>query len=279
MFILKLPKPRLFSAGIMGLATLFVLLTHSFGHAQSKVVFKGYVLNAYDSMPIEAAHIYRADEKQGTFADVLGHFSIQVTNNDTLFVSAVGFGTQKLLISLISDTGILEGIVWMVPSPRWLEGITVTPEEVIEPNYRLRLIDTDSSYFPEKEKIVEFSGSSVTGLVTLLASQFNNDYKQIKKLRGIKEEEYKIWYEKQLIKRRLNAAFVTRNTSILSNEVADFIKFWSPIVPWLERVSDYELILKMREIEKDYINNIKNTAGKSDSAQATTLELRKLLDN
>ncbi|MDN4166050.1 hypothetical protein QWY31_11090 [Cytophagales bacterium LB-30] len=254
----------------------FVLLFcwKSLSAQAQQVQIQGWVMNAYDSLPIEAAHVFIGEGSEGTFSDVMGYFSLPVRQSDTLYVSALGFGKQKLLVTLLAQEGALQTIVWLVPSPKWLQGVTVTPFAPVEKTYRSQLIDTDSSYKPP---LISPEDAYATGAITRLANNFNSEYQQLKTLKAIREEQYAAWHVKQVLKNRLSVSFVTRHTILRAEEVADFIAYWNPNPIWLERASAYELMLKLKQMEADYIQSLRLSSPKNDMARTHSMELRQLI--
>ena len=235
-------------------------------------------MNAYDSLPIEAAHIFIGEGSEGTFSDVMGYFSLPVRQSDTLYVSALGYGKQKLLVTLLAQEGTLQTVVWLVPAPKWLQGVTVTPYSPVESTYRSQLIGTDSSYRPPAISPEDaYAGSGLTGAITRLANNFNSEYQQLKTLKAIREEQYAAWHAKQVLKNRLSVSFVTRHTVLRAEEVSDFLAYWNPNAAWLEKASAYELMLKLKQMEADYILSLRLSSPKNDTARTHSMELRQLI--
>ena len=121
------------------------------------------------------------------------------------------------------------------------------------------------------------SGAAFTGLLTLLANQFNSEYKQLKKLQEIEEGEYTYYRRLELIYSRLNADFISSKTSLRREEVQQFIDFWNPSIEFMEIATEYELVAMILNQEERYFDMIRrNNTGRN---VVSTIELRKLLND
>lgn len=263
------------------------LPTRSQGILSDSFVVEGTLLDRADTVPIPYAHAYSMDYKKFQVSDEKGKFTIQLQRGDTLVVSSIGYATRFFLFTDIPANRKIEHLIYMAQDPVELEGITIYGKQPMEGFYDHERIPYDSFEEKKLEKNyykpnIGFSpggagmGVGVSGALTLLAAQFNSEYQQLKKLEKIRKNEYEEARYQYFLQRRLNKGFVTRNTSLLSTEVDDFIKFWAPDTAFVEYANEYDLVTALKEKERQYIEQIKRNQGSAEDI-VSTIELRKLL--
>lgn len=248
-------------------------------------VVEGTLLDKNDSVPVPFAHAYSMDYNKFKVSDQKGKFTIQLQIGDTLVISSIGYSTRFFLFTDIPTTRKIEHVIFMSQDPVELEGITIYGKAPMEGFYDHDRIPYDK--FEEKKLEENFykpslglgsGGVGVSGAITLLAAQFNSQYQQLKKLEEIRKKEFGQARYEYVMQSRLNRRFITQNTSLLSSEVDEFIRFWSPDTAFVEFSSDYELVKAVKEKERQYIEEIKRKLGQ-DNDIVTTIELRKLLND
>lgn len=97
----------------------FLFLGTFFVNAQNTYHLKGTVISASDNMPILGANVMIVAENKGTTTDMDGNFDIEVSENDVVSVSYIGFVNQTFIvngqndvkISLVEDTTQLDEVV------------------------------------------------------------------------------------------------------------------------------------------------------------------------
>lgn len=88
-------------------------------NAQKSYTLKGTVLSATDNMPILGANVIVLSENKGTTTDMDGNFSLEVSENDVVTISYIGFISQSVIVSgqneikvvLSEDTTQLDEVV------------------------------------------------------------------------------------------------------------------------------------------------------------------------
>ena len=242
--------------------------------------FRGKILSKSDSLPIPFVNIYTEGYDKFTSSGASGSFSLEIIQGDTLNFSAVGFRPLSLkayVVPGMEETIYLEQVTYELP------GLTIYGKNAME-----GFFDHNRLYNPETEKTFEqkfpkpsvgFTGAGVgvTGLLTLLANQFNSEYKQLKKLREIEKDEYKYFRRLELIYSRLSPDYIVENTSLKREEVEDFIAFWHPTLHFMETADGYQLLTKVQEKETQYIEQLKQD--NQGQGVVSTIELRKLLED
>ncbi|MDI9356534.1 MAG: carboxypeptidase-like regulatory domain-containing protein [Chitinophagaceae bacterium] len=252
----------------------------------------GTVIDASDSIPLSYTHVYLINKSKFQVADSEGKFSFTLKNGDTLVFSNVGYTTRFIIFreSLQEDSTPYK--IKLSKNTVTLQNVTIYGKNVLEGFFQQnRIRYNDYEVKSPEDKILYYnpsfdvsgSGFAIGGVISLLASQFNSEYKQLKKLNAIRqkerlvyEEEYAKEYLKYLIRKRLHTDVVLQNTSFLRGEVPAFLEFCSPTTEFLEYASDYEIIRMLKIKESLYIDKVKLESGSSDDA-ITTMELRRLL--
>jgi len=264
--------------------SILILITISGIHPVSAQLspsrYEGRVLNSTDSLPVPFVNIYTVDYTNFTSTSVGGNFSIEINQGDTLNFSAIGFRSKQIVVYFISD--IIQ-IIQLNPVTYELPGLTIYGRDPMEGFYdhnRLYETKTEQTFdqkFPGPSLGVGQSGAAFTGLLTLLANQFNSEYKQLKKLQEIEEGEYTYYRRLELIYSRLNADFISSKTSLRREEVQQFIDFWNPSIEFMEIATEYELVAMILNQEERYFDMIRrNNTGRN---VVSTIELRKLLND
>lgn len=257
------------------------------GFLTDAFIVEGTLLDKNDSVAIPFAHAYTMDHKKFQVSDEKGKFRIQLQRGDTLVVSSIGYATRFFMFTDIPPNRKVEHVIYMSQDPVELHGITIYGKAPMEGFYNHERIPYDR--FEEKKLEENYykpnlsigpsgAGASVgvEGLITLLAAQFNSEYKQLKKLQEIRKKEFEVARYDYFLRKRLSNTYVVENTAFLKTEVDDFVKFWSPDTSFLEMATDYELVKALQEKEKQYIEEIKRNQGSQDDI-VSTIELRKLL--
>ena len=252
----------------------------------------GTVIDASDSIPLSYTHVYLINKSKFQVADSEGKFSFTLKNGDTLVFSNVGYTTRFIIFreSLQEDSTPYK--IKLSKNTVTLQNVTIYGKNVLEGFFQQnRIRYNDYEVKSPEDKILYYnpsfdvsgSGFAIGGVISLLASQFNSEYKQLKKLNAIRqkerlvyEEEYAKEYLKYLIRKRLHTDVVLQNTSFLRGEIPAFLEFCSPTTEFLEYASDYEIIRMLKIKESLYIDKVKLESGSSDDA-ITTMELRRLL--
>jgi len=247
---------------------------------ESPKTLNGQILSSKDSIPIPFVNIYEENYQNFTSSSASGKFSMRISDGDTLNFSAVGFRPMKMIIFLVSN---FEQIFYLDPVTYELPGLTIYGRNPMEGFYdhdRLYNPQTEQTFdqkLPKPQLSLTPGGAGVTGLLTLLANQFNSEYQQLRKLRKVEKDEYKYFRRLELIYTRLTPEYITGNTSLEREEVEGFLDFWKPSVEFLEIANEYEILTAVQQQELNYIRQMrKDNKGKD---VVSTIELRKLLDN
>lgn len=159
------------------------------------------VTNAQTDLPLESVHIINLNQVKGTITDQHGKFTIPAAVNDTLYLSYLGFKTQKVRVTndmfRFGDTKIT-----LTELAYALEEVIVRPYQLtgyLEIDVKNLPINTAPQYsisgLPTSYEAGNKSPSAVTKVLgailnpaDLLRNLFGKKPKQLRKLRQIKEE-------------------------------------------------------------------------------------------
>ena len=84
------------NTGLKLLILFLFLLKLSSINGQTVYALEGRLFNAKDSSFVTASNVYTLPGKKGNMSDVNGYFFMEITDEDTLFVSTIGFKTYKI---------------------------------------------------------------------------------------------------------------------------------------------------------------------------------------
>src|SRR5690606_22037406 len=177
------------------------------GYAQDKVEgqesgeLTATVTNGQTDLPLESVHIINLNQVKGTITDQHGKFTTPAAVNDTLYLSYLGFKTQKVRVTndmfRFGDTKIT-----LTELAYALEEVIVRPYQLtgyLEIDVKNLPINTAPQYsisgLPTSYEAGNKSPSAVTKVLgailnpaDLLRNLFGKKPKQLRKLQLVKEE-------------------------------------------------------------------------------------------
>ncbi|MER3376717.1 MAG: carboxypeptidase-like regulatory domain-containing protein [Allomuricauda sp.] len=160
------------------------------------------VVNAQTDFPLESVHVINLNQVIGTITDQNGKFTIEAAVNDTLYLSYLGFKSQKVRVTndmfKIKDTKIaLTELAYaleeVIVSPYQLTGYLEIDVKNLPVNtaYQYSISGLNTSYEAGSK-----SPSAVTKVLgailnpaDLLRNLFGKKPKQMRKLRQMKEDD------------------------------------------------------------------------------------------
>lgn len=167
-----------------------------------KGIMKGRILNAQTDFPMESVHIINLNMVRGTVTDEEGNFELPAQVNDTLYITYLGFKSEKVRVS--NDMLEYEGTVIK------LNELAFALEEVVVRPYLLTgYLDIDVKNLPINtayqysisglERSYE-AGNQAPGAVTkvlgailnpadMLRNLFGKKPRQMRRLQQMKEDE------------------------------------------------------------------------------------------
>ena len=180
-------------------------------NAQQQIVW-GYLRDSISNEPIELASVTNTNKKKTVVTNNKGIFKIDISKNDILSISAVGYHYDTVLYSgLIAASDTLE--LFLVPISRNLNNVTVQNSGVSQ--YSLdsleRIADFKESMISPPVKAVELSNSGAGFGISLnrLSSREKSKRKATELFNNSEKEAY--------INYRFSASIVTKYSG-LKNE-------------------------------------------------------------
>ncbi len=164
--------------------------------------FTATVINAQTEFPLESVHVINLNQVKGTITNENGKFSIPAAVNDTLYLSYLGFKTQKVRVTndmlRFGDTKIA-----LTELAYALEEVIVTPYQLtgyLEIDVKNLPVNNAYQYsisgLPTSYEAGNKSPSAVTKVLgailnpaDLLRNLFGKKPRQMRKLRQIKEDD------------------------------------------------------------------------------------------
>ncbi len=189
------------------LLTLFFFISFfCFAQNESDTIVEGElkatVINAQTSFSMESVHVINLNKVVGTITDQKGQFTIPAAVNDTLYLSFLGFKSQKVRVT--NDMFKFEGTeIALTELAYALEEVIVRPYQLtgyLEIDVKNLPINTAYQYSISGLQKSYEGGSKSPSAVTkvlgailnpadLLRNLFGKKPKQMRKLRQIKEDE------------------------------------------------------------------------------------------
>lgn len=164
--------------------------------------FTATVINAQTEFPLESVHVINLNQVKGTITNEDGKFSIPAAVNDTLYLSYLGFKTQKVRVTndmlrfgntKIALTELAYALEEVVVTPYQLTGYLEIDVKNLPVNnaYQYSISGLPTSYEAGNK-----SPSAVTKVLgailnpaDLLRNLFGKKPRQMRKLRQIKEDD------------------------------------------------------------------------------------------
>ncbi|MCK0159877.1 carboxypeptidase-like regulatory domain-containing protein [Allomuricauda sp. F6463D] len=191
------------------LLLLLLTLVSSLGFAQIEgeetqeiKQFTATVINAQTEFPLESVHVVNLNQVKGTITNQNGKFSIPAAVNDTLYLSYLGFKTQKVRVTNdmfrfgnteIALTELAYALEEVIVTPYQLTGYLEIDVKNLPVNnaYQYSISGLSTSYEAGNK-----SPSAVTKVLgailnpaDLLRNLFGKKPRQLRKLRQIKEDD------------------------------------------------------------------------------------------
>ncbi|MDC6363050.1 MULTISPECIES: carboxypeptidase-like regulatory domain-containing protein [Flavobacteriaceae] len=160
------------------------------------------VVNAQSDFPLESVHVINLNQVKGTITDQKGRFTIQAAVNDTLYLSYLGFKTQKVRVTndmfrfqdtKIALTELAYALEEVIVKPYQLTGYLEIDVKNLPVNnaYQYSISGLNTSYEAGNK-----SPSAVTKVLgailnpaDLLRNLFGKKPRQMRKLRQMKEDD------------------------------------------------------------------------------------------
>lgn len=208
---------------------VLIVLVGFVAKAQQQMVW-GYLRDSISNEPIELASVTNTNKKKTVVTNNKGLFKIEISKNDILSISAVGYHYDTVLYSgLIAASDTLQ--LYIVPITRNLNNVTVQNSGVSQ--YSLdsleRMADFKESMISPPVKAVELSNSGAGFGISLnrLSSREKSKRKATELFNNSEKEAY--------INYRFSASMVTKYSGLKNEALQSFVQRHRPTYEWLRK--------------------------------------------
>lgn len=236
---------------------VYIFALPFYSHSQ---IFSGRLIDSQTGEPVQFAHIYNQTQGRAMISDTLGYFSIPVSNQDLLVVTAIGyynlpvylndslyalykFHTLKMISKIYSIGEVSVSILGTYEQFKYkfLNLDSLQPENQINPSVLsdiLAGIDTTDVIQPP----------GIMSPITAIYNMVSKEGKSMRKFKKIQEEEE---FLKQ-IEYKYSMEMLQRLTGLKGLELYEFKSFCNFSDTFLLRANEYEIIEKVMEKLKEY---------------------------
>lgn len=208
------------------------LLLASFAYTQCEtVLFKGKVYDTLRQQSFYNMMIVNRTTGKGVYGQPNGHFSVYVSDGDSITISVKGYDLINVRIKADQDCRFIKNFI-IVGKPFEFEDVVVRPIKSLE---QIR---------EEREALVMVETRTVTGLetiqspITALYQAFSKTERNKRKI-----EEWKFQDSKREILKELLRTYVAYDVvNLTEEEFDDFIYFLNMDPDFLRTASEWELI-------------------------------------
>lgn len=169
---------------------------------QETELLKATVINAQTKQPMVSVHIVNLNQVVGTITDPKGEFSIKATANDTLYITFLGYKSQKIRVTndmlkfkdtKITLTELAYALEEVVVKPYQLTGyLEIDVKNLpINDSYQYSISGLSRGYEAGKKNpsaVTKVLGA-ILNPADLLRNLFGKKPNQMRKLRQIKEDD------------------------------------------------------------------------------------------
>lgn len=213
------------------LLTLFLFLATLVSGQCETVLFKGKVYDTLRQQSFYNMMIVNRTTGKGVYGQPNGHFSVYVSNGDSITISVKGYDLINVRIKADEDCRFVKNFI-IVGKPFEFEDVVVRPIKSLE---QIR---------EEREALVMVETRTVTGLetiqspITALYQAFSKTERNKRKI-----EEWKFQDSKREILKELLRTYVAYDVvNLTEEEFDDFIYFLNMDPDFLRTASEWELI-------------------------------------
>lgn len=213
------------------LLTLFLFLTTLVSGQCETVLFKGKVYDTLRQQSFYNMMIVNRTTGKGVYGQPNGHFSVYVSNGDSITISVKGYDLINVRIKADEDCRFIKNFI-IIGKPFEFEDVVVRPIKSLE---QIR---------EEREALVMVETRTVTGLetiqspITALYQAFSKTERNKRKI-----EEWKFQDSKRDILKELLRTYVAYDVvNLTEEEFDDFIYFLNMDPAFLRTASEWELI-------------------------------------
>ena len=240
---------------ITSLVLLFLALSGSAfsSYAQHRLQpVKGRVIDLYTRKPLENVHVINMTTFFGTTTDENGFFRIEAAQNDSLYISSVGYKNTNVVVS--------PNMLKREYTPFYISPTVYDLDEVvIRSNHLTCILEVDiRSLDPVFEsKAVKLANIKTSENIDLSAAKrlnplnpvefINSFFSQDKKLRKMKEENEVA----NMLAERYDRDFLRNALGMTQEELEELLLYCQQDPKWVLKASDLDLINALIKCKQD----------------------------
>ena len=218
--------------------SLFFLLFSFFSELQGQTIYalEGRLFNMQDSSFVTASNVYTLPGKKGNMSDPNGYFYMEITEEDTLFVSTIGFKTYKIYCREIIEQKDFRIHIFLEPKVYELETVNILGSMSYD-EFKEELLQLPLA----KEEMVDFAipwewygymdmpasggfGVTFSGIFSGLYDRYGKEGKQRAKIAEVEAQEN----TRNYIFSKYNPYLIQRATGIDDeDEIVRFMEYCS----------------------------------------------------
>lgn len=218
------------------LLPLLLLTIIGISETQAQVKVSGRVYDVSKYRPLEAVSVLTS-RGYGTASDSLGHYSIIVSENDSIWFSYLNKPTPKFAVKAIGNKENFDVSLHVTASD--LKEVKITP-----PNYRFDSLQNrldNAKIFNFQKPGIGSSLDMTTGGVGLDLDEFINMFKFRRNKRMMAFQKQLLQEEEdKYIDHRFSRALVIKLTQLHGEQLDTFMKVYRPTVEFVATATDYE---------------------------------------
>jgi hypothetical protein len=213
---------------------VFASLFYGNLNAQTIYALEGRLFNKSDSSFVPASNVYTMPGNKGNMSDPNGYFYMEITEEDTLYVSTIGFKTYKILCLDLIENNDLRIHIFLEPKIYQLEEFNVLGSLTYE-EFKAELLELPLA----EEQMIDFDipwewygysnmpasggfGLTFNGIFSGLYDKYGKEGKQRQKIQEIEQQKG----TRDYIFNKYNPYVIQRATGIDNeDEIVSFMEF------------------------------------------------------
>ena len=244
---------------------VFCIVTSTVAQVQSEQTvrdqFKGKVLDAQTQRPLQNVHIINLNQVVGTITDKDGRFEMRAAANDTLYLTYLGYKSQKVRVTNdmmrfeeteISLTELAYALEEVVVRPYQLTGYLEVDVKYLPVNtaYQYSISGLNASYeagTKNPSAVTKVLGA-ILNPADLLRNLFGKKPAQMRKLRKIKEDD-KI---RDLLASKFDRATLTELLQLDKVDIDDILINCNYSQSFIQTANDLQILDAMSTCYEEY---------------------------
>lgn len=236
-------------------------------NGQTVYALEGRLFNSQDSSFVPASNIYTLPGKKGNMSDPNGYFYMEITFEDTLYVSTIGFKTYKVYCAELIEQKDFRIHIFLEPKVYQLREVNILGSMTYE-EFRKELLELPLA----EEQFIDFDipwewygsmdmpysggfGVTFSGIFSGLYDRYGKEGKQKAKVAELKEEKSTNDY----IFSKFNPYIIQRATGIDDeDEIIRFMEYCQFSDYFIVNATEDELIHALVQRYKMYQNRSDN---------------------